>query len=548
MDCDWGEQATVAQHRFLKLNSDKAAFAKPAGLSSLKAVDLQQLSSLKLGNVTVGQCVDTTSLAAAVAAAVASKFGKSASATRHSLSSCSTASSQGFLSRQKGQDICAQQVAEILKNTVSPTVGIKRKPSGESVPDAAGSCALPVKTRRVSDVIHGDSSMTKPSIHSINGRKGGLMLSMMKRLDIKRDSQDRLLKPGRLSLAADDEDYQHYIKCPLPLAECDRCRWARNKTDWRRRLPLDPSDPARGSWLICRVCEDGTLRWGCSLCRDAHSTCRYGRIDVCWTQWSNLSAHSRTPTHVHAAAVVGGMADTDECALTKAPPASDFRQVLKELRDGKVGYKKGLKGVGKQKKVRKMRWCLAEAKRHIQIQWYKDAQVASVHQDVGQGLLALRFQTCDWNIEARHGLAGVISLAKEFSLDAPGIAKGTLTVLKQACTRFLSPPFPAAKAPKPEVDEAALVNLCKVIELFDADGAADEQLAGKMMGDKHWQEVMEPEAGGNVSIDDVYGVLTGLKIKNKDKCHASRRIISRPWQSDTYLSKVLNVLVMSKTI
>ena len=79
-------------------------------------------------------------------------------------------------------------------------------------------------------------------------------------------------------------------------------------------------------------------------------------------------------------------------------------------------------------------------------------------------------------------------------------------------------------------------HLCNIIEVFNADAAADEQLSGAML------QVREVLGGGGVANSEVMprNRLPNLKIVNKDKPHGARRITSRAWKCDLYLGKLVD--------
>jgi hypothetical protein len=67
--------------------------------------------------------------------------------------------------------------------------------------------------------------------------------------------------------------------------------------------------------------------------------------------------------------------------LEGAPANSAFEQVMHEVWDGKCKGVKGIAGIGKQKKVRRMVYCLAEAKRARNREALRAAESISLHQD-----------------------------------------------------------------------------------------------------------------------------------------------------------------------
>ena len=93
---------------------------------------------------------------------------------------------------------------------------------------------------------------------------------------------------------------------------------------------------------------------------------------------------------------------------------------------------------------------------------------------------------------------------------------------------------------KPVLDCALLRHLKGITILFNADGGSDEQKAGLMM---------KPSSVELVPASDrrLYsGVLRNLKIVTRDKPHAIRRVIKRPWSADAFLWSVYSKLIVGQ--
>jgi hypothetical protein len=81
--------------------------------------------------------------------------------------------------------------------------------------------------------------------------------------------------------------------------------------------------------------------------------------------------------------------------------------------------------------------------------------------------------------------------------------------------------------------------MAAITEVFVADGAADEQMAGQMLrptlsddDDANHRRWIQP--------------LPNLKLVVMDRAHASRRILQRTWDKDDYLNKLLKALIWDK--
>ena len=172
---------------------------------------------------------------------------------------------------------------------------------------------------------------------------------------------------------------------------------------------------------------------------------------------------------------------------------------------------RGVNGVGKRWKCRKMKFCLAEAKRQLVRKALREAIVIAVHQDGRKGRLAIRFNTCNNKLETYQGVLGSANLAKDFSMDAIGMRDATLAIIQNICTPKLWLPF---RRPGRKVEASTFINVFDKLELFDADAAEDETVARKLLRGAR-------QGNDNGQVFDT--MFPNLKICNRDKPHGSRR-------------------------
>jgi hypothetical protein len=95
---------------------------------------------------------------------------------------------------------------------------------------------------------------------------------------------------------------------------------------------------------------------------------------------------------------------------------------------------------------------------------------------------------------------------------------------------------------EPKLDRQLWAHLNAITEVFVADGAADEQMAG---------ELLRPVAldGGEETYQDhpsLIRPLPNLKLVLMDRAHASRRLLQRTWDKDEYVNSMLNALIWNK--
>ena len=104
-------------------------------------------------------------------------------------------------------------------------------------------------------------------------------------------------------------------------------------------------------------------------------------------------------------------------------------------------------------KLRRMHWCLAEAKRVQFRKFLRTAVSATLTQDARQEMLLVRMTACDADLNQKSGLVGLVKTAG----GATNLCIATVTALEQLCTPFAHEPAADssagdAAASKPELD------------------------------------------------------------------------------------------------
>ena len=251
-------------------------------------------------------------------------------------------------------------------------------------------------------------------------------------------------------------------------------------TYWQRRCQMDPARPELGSWLVV---EDGVAR--CKVCLDLSSVPKTG----------NLARHGTSKAHCEAVAsrLCGG-----------GTPGAPSELLFKAMLDDRIAGKPYRQSVlcAAAEKAANMTWCLGEALRDQERRYLRDVVTVALHQD-GQGSKLCVVYSAATALEARTGILG---MAKDFGTDASDIAACTVRILKGACTRRLRPPRGASC--KSTFDRVLFDKVASCVELFDADNAADEQAAGRML------------AGIDGTLP---GAFPNIKVQLQDKTHSATR-------------------------
>jgi len=228
---------------------------------------------------------------------------------------------------------------------------------------------------------------------------------------------------------------------------------------------------------------------------------------------SNLLRHGRSKAHYAAFANrFGG-------GVPGAPAASEFKAALEDRIAGKA-YRQAC-GESAAEKSASITWCLGEAMRDDERRFFRKAVSVAIHQD-GQGSKLCVVYCAATETEVRTGILG---MAKDFGTNAKEITAATVRILKDACTRRLQPPRKATCESAVDVD--LFSRMKSRVELFDADNAADEQKAGRILAGR----------------DGVAGDFPNIKVQLQDKTHAATRLTMKPWCADPFLNETFQCVV-----
>ena len=317
----------------------------------------------------------------------------------------------------------------------------------------------------------------------------------------------------------------------MPIDE----KWAENGRKWREGVP----------WLSTVRSKSGQVLYvTCKLCKHhGEQTAPKWRTPAS-LQLCHFQIHEGTMKHSRAAASCGAR---DLLVALHAPPVGDFVKLLRDFRQGKTHGSKGCEGVGREWKVRKMKWCLAEAVRSRVRAAIRSAASMSIHADCSKGHLVVRARMCGEALDVSDGLLGVVNMLERDGSSALDLAMAIVTLMSDLATPCNAPPFPSAAQRQPTtIDEPLLLHMCSIVEVFNADAAADEQLSADIL-----QKGIPNIVGGGAPVGPVLNgsgapIFANLLVVNRDKAHAARRIVSRTWQCDQYLDAIAQGIVMGQ--
>ena len=227
---------------------------------------------------------------------------------------------------------------------------------------------------------------------------------------------------------------------------------------------------------------------------------------------SMLYNHAKSKMHLSACLKATGR-NGDDVDLSGSPSQEHFLDVLKAVREGKSAGNNGIPHIGKRWKIRNMKFCLAEAKRSLIRSSLRDAKVIALHQDCRAAKLAVRYVSVDSKLQVSRGVLGCLDLTKFNGSDALGLRDATLKIIYDASVPFHHAPSGKVKR---RLEEHVFDNIVATIELFDADAASDETLAGRLL------RGIRPGSDEESAFTSAF---PNLKVCNRDKPHGARRTV-----------------------
>ncbi len=299
---------------------------------------------------------------------------------------------------------------------------------------------------------------------------------------------------------------KHWDSCALrnSIEGCLHCKFLKNKHRWRSMLRISSTQPHLGSWLGCKI-KGGTFVLGCIVCAMAKNNTTAGLFG--WTSCTsaltgNFKRHAGVYLHRLAVARLLGLEPPPK--RPNAPSKEAFKKVLEMARSG-TPLRRGLATVGKEQKISRMKYCIAEAARKADRSFLRAARSIAIHADSRGKRYNARFSASHADLLVRKGSFGqVVHTLK--GTGAVAVRRSLEDLITEFCTPLFGAPcrYKAAPPKKRKCDEALKKHIMDCIEIYDPDRAADEQCAGRNMRD---------DAGS----------FKNLKIVTYDHTHAARR-------------------------
>ena len=212
-----------------------------------------------------------------------------------------------------------------------------------------------------------------------------------------------------------------------------------------------------------------------------------------------------------------------------APAVEEFANLLQRIRRNELEAPSG----SSRRKLTTMSWCLYEAQREVERRVLAKAVCVSLVQDASARgpLLLTRYVACGPLLQRSSGIlricpAGGHSGAQDLAKSVLGSIQAMGTKRRMHANMY-KPIEKARRIP------AFARKLAAIVEVFVADGAADEQLAGRMLH-RH---------SARASLGQT---LPNLRLVVRDKPHGARRLLQRTLPKDPFISTLMSALLWSR--
>ena len=179
-----------------------------------------------------------------------------------------------------------------------------------------------------------------------------------------------------------------------------------------------------------------------------------------------------------------------------------------------------------------MEWCLSEAIRDADRAFMASASTISISMGERTGRPLIRFAACagKCSVEVRVGVLGQLEAGGK---NAEELAQCVYTAVRRFCIRRKPAAGMNQVTRPPTFHRRFYERILQRIEMFSADGASAEQIAGRLL---------HPTSARVAAVDK----LPSLKMILRDKAHASRRITERTFCRDPELALLANTLLFDK--
>jgi hypothetical protein len=288
------------------------------------------------------------------------------------------------------------------------------------------------------------------------------------------------------------------------------------------------------TWIGYKIGTDNNFKAGCMICNELVDVVDMDIIASMGLAKDSQIRPYRFTKHAagdqqHIAAVLRLLAQTNGCVKDKIVPHTvEFETLIKWLRKGH-SVRDGVPSVGSFRKCRKMYFCLAEGLKRLYRCWLAGSCTINLLRDERHSRLLMRFRCGNLDAQRHIGIFGQPRITKG---TATNISLVTIQTLANFCTKNYGAPFIDAIS---SVDDDPLFeHIRTTLRSITVDAAGNELASAANMA--------APESVVAKAKDEE-GFFPSLSLVIRDKAHASRRILVRPWNCDVYLSAVASALI-----
>jgi hypothetical protein len=289
------------------------------------------------------------------------------------------------------------------------------------------------------------------------------------------------------------------------------------------------------TWLGYEIGTDNHFTFGCKICKqlvdvvDMDVTARMGLSKESQVKAYRFTKHAAGPHHIDAVLrLVDPSNDSGHVKDKSVPSAGELATLIGWLRKGHA-VRDGLPSVGCFRKCKKMVFCIAEGLKRLYRGWLADSCTINLLRDERHSRLLMRFRCGNLEAQRHIGIFGQPRITKS---TATNITLVTIEALTRFCTKNVGAPFiddlPAS------FDDALFEHIRTTLRAITVDAAGNELASAENMSSP--ESVVAKTKG-------VEAFFPSLTLVIRDKAHASRRILVRPWNCDVYLSAVASALI-----
>ena len=277
----------------------------------------------------------------------------------------------------------------------------------------------------------------------------------------------------------------------------------------------------------CIICAAASQQ---DACKNKWRYLAFAQYQVARLKLGNVKRHEKCRAHRGAIRAAGltPPADSHEPDGNDAPSIEDIMTFWANRKNGaSLVAPSAMSGdTSNGFKHRQIEWCIAETRRYILrmfIEKWAAGSVTLLQDGRGKHVL-VRASACD---DALEHVSGTLSVVASQG-GATNLCVATLQAIQEFCTPgFGRPGKPHPDVPPPQVDKPLLEKLCGAVAWWFTDAAYDEFAAGELL----------------FSLPEAKAMFPNLRVVGREKAHASRRVLSRPQNTDPYLKEVSNRFV-----